>query len=185
MLDVAVLLTGKDGPSLLFSPQKGATANEARKMESGFKNIIRVLEQQHKRSWSRKKLRAGGGVSLGLMLLSKVSIIRSKDFLCKQLRLTDAIQYTDLVITAEGKYDRQSELDKATGIVLRQANRCKKKVFFIAGLIDPEYRMKSHYDMTIIELRQYFDSAAASLKQYKRGLHRGVETIILNLSIKR
>lgn len=180
-LDVAVPLTGNNGPSLLFSPQKGATVQEAVAMERGVSHILAVLKRQHGMTMSEKQIGAGGGLTLGLMLLSHVSIVRSKELIIDNLHLATAMKQADVIVTGEGKFDRQSGFEKATGIVLQQAHRFKKQLFFIAGSANSADRKQLSPNVTMIELQNYFASPAASIRYYKRGLHLAVGAIVRDI----
>jgi glycerate kinase len=182
VLDVSVPLTGKDGPSLLFSRQKGASSADATLMEQGTKNILHLLKKNYFLDYIETTIGAGGGMSLGLSLLSTLKIVRSKVFLNTTLGLSDAIKKSDVIITGEGNFDRQSTLEKATGVVLREAAKNKKKVFLIVGKINASDRRALPKNVVPIELNRYFTSTEESIRNYRNGIHLAVDEIVRALS---
>ncbi len=181
ILDVSVPLTGADGPARLFSRQKGASDKEARILEEGTKNVLRILKQHYALVYSGKNLGAGGGLGLGLSLLSKMRIVQSADFLKRTMKLSSVIGAADIVITGEGRYDRQSNLDKAARVVLKEASRQKKKIFLIAGRI--ECKDKLPRNVVPIQMGGYFSSTTESIRKYRKGIDLAVDEILNKLGL--
>ncbi len=170
VLDVQVPLTGRNGPSLLFARQKGATAGGCAALERGVRNILRILQRDYGMDFSKEKLGAGGGLGLGLSLLASLIIVPSSVFLYRTLNLREKIRRSDIVITGEGRYDRQSLLNKATGIVLRESLRQKKQVVLVAGTIDGSVMKRRNGPVLALELKSYFSSEAESIRKFRKGI---------------
>jgi glycerate kinase len=179
VLDVSVPLTGIDGPAKLFSRQKGAGKKEVMLLEKGTKNILRILKQQYSIDDTEKKLGAGGGLGLGLSLLCRMHVVRSADFLNKTMKLSSVISAGDIVITGEGKYDRQSMMDKATGIVVEEAGAKNKKIFIIAGCFDKKYKFSKN--IVPIQMSSFFSGTAESMRNYRKGIDLAVGEIVSRL----
>ncbi len=170
VLDVQVPLTGKNGPSLLFAGQKGASAGERAALERGVKNILRILRRDYAMDFSREKIGAGGGLGLGLSLIAHLTTIPSDVFLYRTFELKKKIRQSDMIITGEGRYDRQSLLHKATGVVVRESLRQKKQVVLVAGTIDSSVMKKYNSRVSAFELRNYFSSEGESIRRFKEGI---------------
>ncbi len=170
VLDVQVPLTGKNGPALLFAGQKGASAAVRAALERGAKNILRILQRDHAMNFSREKLGAGGGLGLGLSLLANMNTVPSYAFLYRTFALKNKIRQSDVIITGEGRYDRQSLLNKATGVVLREALRQKKQAVLVAGTINNSVVRKHNGRVIALELRNYFSSEEESIRKFKEGI---------------
>ncbi len=143
-----------DGPAKLFSRQKGASKKEVALLEKGTENILRILKQNYSLDYTKKNIGAGGGLGLGISLLSKMNVIRSVDFLNKTMKLSSVIGAGDIIITGEGTYDRQSNIDKATGVVIKEARRQKKKIFLIAGRIERKGKLPKN--VVPIQFNRFF-----------------------------
>src|SRR5262249_20280713 len=64
---------------------------------------------------------AGGGVALPLLAWTQASITPGADLVCDAIELAEQIGRSDLVITGEGRLDRQSLMGKVVGVVGRLA----------------------------------------------------------------
>ena len=179
ILDVSVSLTGVDGPAKLFSRQKGAGKEEIMLLEKGTKNILRILKHDYSLDFTKKKLGAGGGLGLGISLLSQMHAVRSTDFLLKTMKLSSAIRPCDIIITGEGRYDRQSMLDKAAGVVIEEASRQMKKTFLIAGCIEGKDKLPEN--VIPILLNRFFSSNVESIRKYRKGINLAVDEIVSKL----
>ncbi len=131
--DVQADLLGEFGTSRVFSPQKGATPEDVEKLETGFANILRILERDFNLNFDDKKMGAAGGIALGLSLFASIKLIPAKEFLFSSLKLREKIESSDVIITSEGSYDDQSALQKAPAIILDEAVKLGKKAILIAG----------------------------------------------------
>jgi glycerate kinase len=175
VLDVSVPLTGINGPAKLFSGQKGASRKDALILEKGTKNILRVLQQHYSMDYAGRILGAGGGLGLGISLLTKMRVIRSTEFLEKTMGLTAMIENADIVITGEGNYDRQSALEKATGVVIKEANRRKKRIFLIAGHIEGKKKLPPY--VVPVQLDDFFSTSEESIREYRKGIRLAAEDV--------
>ena len=177
VLDVNIPLFGKSGTSKIFAKQKGANSNEVAKLESGIKNILKVLKRDHHIDFTNMQIGAGGGISLGLMLLSNVRIMTSRNFLIERLKLEPKIKSADVVITGEGKFDEQSFMNKATGIVVTEALKRNKQVILIVGSNEMKQKDFKSKSLMIFELSSIFNSKEKAIKYYKRGINKIISTI--------
>ena len=108
--DVDAPLLGPHGASLGFGPQKGASPDQAKDLESalmGFAGSAIAATGVPQRMVATPGAGAAGGLGFGLMLLGG---LRSPgiDAVADAVRLRERIAATDLVITGEGKLDWQS-----------------------------------------------------------------------------
>lgn len=172
VLDVKVPLFGRSGTSRVFSPQKGASPGDVKLLEKGVRNILLVLRQEHGLDFENELIGAGGGLTLGLMLISRTKVITSREFLIKKLGLRQKIRRAELVISGEGRIDYQSYMEKATGIVIEEALKQKKRVVIISGSSDLHARYKKGIE--IISLMDFYKSKSESVKNYKTGIEKAI-----------
>src|SRR5213594_704186 len=112
--DVRNPLLGPEGASAVYGPQKGATPEIVRELDAALARYADVVETFVGRS-IREVPGAGAAGGLGAVLFAE--------------RLRDA----DLVITGEGRIDRQSGFGKLTGAVTTAARRAGIPVLAVAG----------------------------------------------------
>lgn len=177
ILDVKAPLYGRQGSSRLFSPQKGADENDVMIMERGVMNILKLLKEEHKIDLFKKKYGAGGGLCVGLSLISDMHIKSSVKFLNKDLGLKRQIKNNDLIITGEGKFDEQSMLKKGAGVVIEESIKEKKKCFIITGTADKNLKTSLKKHAVFFELSALFPSVDESIRNFDIGLATAVKKL--------
>ncbi|WP_340114117.1 glycerate kinase [Maribellus mangrovi] len=137
--DVDNSLLGKKGAAAVFGPQKGASTDGVIKLEAGLKNWANLLEDR-----SGMELRnisgmgAAGGISLPLVAFFDAEIVPGADFVLDQLGFSEQVQWTDVVITGEGKIDSQTLNNKAPFAVAKAAKQFNKPVIAIGGKVEQD-----------------------------------------------
>lgn len=175
--DVEVPLYGETGTSRTFAKQKGATEEEIEILEKGVKNIISVLKREHGIDLSSKLIGAGGGLILGLSLISDLKICFAEEFLLKDLKIGEEIRKADVIITGEGSFDTQSFMKKGTGILINSAKTHQKKIFVICGKSDRSISSSMDGGVRIFSLEKYFPTEEESLKNYETGIEKACAEI--------
>lgn len=135
--DVINPLLGANGAANIFGPQKGASEKELSILESGLARFADVLEQA-----SDKHLRlapgsgAAGGTAFGLACAAGAEIISGFAWISDITQLEDAVKKSDIVIAAEGRFDRSSLFGKTTGMLLSLCQRYDKELWVVTGSTD-------------------------------------------------
>ncbi|MDP1676591.1 MAG: glycerate kinase [Bacteroidota bacterium] len=175
VLDVEIPLYGDTGTSKIFAAQKGADYNDITMLEVGVINILSILERDHGFEFKMKLIGAGGGVSLGLSLISDVRITRSQQFLMDTLKLGKLLDDCDVVITGEGKFDEQSFMNKATGIVIKEAQARNKKIIMLVGSSEIQFPVCDNNVPKVFEFIPLFKSSAEAMENFEKGISLGIE----------
>ena len=136
--DVDAPLLGPHGASLGFGPQKGATPDQAKELESalmGFAGSAIAATGVPQRTVATPGAGAAGGLGFGLMLLGG---LRSAgiDAVADAVGLRDRIAATDLVITGEGRLDWQSLQGKVVAGVAALGLATGVPVIALAGQVE-------------------------------------------------
>jgi glycerate kinase len=79
---------------------------------------------------------AAGGLAAGLVFFAKAELAGGAAWVLERCGFDAALAKADLVITAEGMFDRTSLVGKAPGEVLRRAQAAHKKVAVVAGKVE-------------------------------------------------
>lgn len=182
VLDVEVPLFGKHGTSRVFASQKGADWETVNLLERGVKNILAILKRDHHIEMRDRLYGAGGGLLVGLSLIADIPVTSSREFLVDRLKLDEKIQWSDVVITGEGRFDRQSFMKKATGIVLVAATKRQKKIVMIVGSSRVPRRAFGTTRPDIYELASLFGSEQESMKHFRKAIGLTVSQISSELS---
>jgi glycerate 2-kinase len=137
--DVDNPLLGLNGAAAVFAPQKGADAEMVKRLEHGLSIWCDLLEKQTGKELSGiKGGGAAGGVAIPLLAYFNARIVPGADFILSRLNFEKHVRWADLVITGEGKIDRQTLHDKAPKAVADHARKAGKPVIAIAGATEKE-----------------------------------------------
>ena len=146
--DVTNPLTGDDGASVVDSPQKGATPEQVLRLDAGLANLARIIRMDLGVAIANMPgAGAAGGLGGGLHAFVGAELKPGIDLVIDVVRLKDAIAGADLVLTAEGRIDRQTRFNKAPAGVARTAKAARVPCIAICGGIGDGIEML--YDIGI------------------------------------
>ena len=137
--DVTNPLTGPEGASFVYGPQKGADPEMIGKLDRNLHSFARIINQ-----YTGKKIShvpgagAAGGLGAGLMAFLGARLVRGFDMVAECVKLEEEIRIADLVITGEGKMDRQTLFGKTPYGVAQIAAKYGKPVIGVTGSLDDE-----------------------------------------------
>ena len=123
--DVSNPLTGPEGASAVYGPQKGATPELVEQLDAALKNFAGVVERDIGTSINDVPgSGAAGGLGGGMMAFLDGSLRAGVDIVLDQVDLDDKLEGADLVITGEGQLDFQTVYSKAPiGVAWRARER--------------------------------------------------------------
>lgn len=136
--DVKNPLLGKTGATNVYARQKGATDKDLVLMEKGMENYALVIENAcGKCIKDIQGSGAGGGVAVPLLAFFDGKITSGINAILDAINFSDIIKDTDIIITGEGKIDRQSLFGKAISGVCERAKEKNIPVYcFVGGIGD-------------------------------------------------
>jgi len=134
--DSTVPLTGKEGVSIMYSPGKGATPEDALELDEALSKYADVIEEAFGRSMHDSPCGgAGGGVVCATEVFLESSISLGIDAALEALNFNDALEGADLVVTGEGQIDEQTVFNKAPIGVAKRAKESKIPVIALCPLV--------------------------------------------------
>lgn len=139
--DVTNPLYGKEGAAFVFGPQKGALPHELPQLDHGLQNLAKVATREGFGTGTEFLMPgagAAGGIGYAMAVFLKAKLIGGIDFVFEKLEFANLIKDADLIITGEGKIDRQSLMGKVLSGVLKQAVRFQIPVIAIGGQVEDE-----------------------------------------------
>lgn len=132
--DVTNPLTGKDGASAIFGPQKGATPEMISRLDNALTHyaqlISRYLDQD---VLNLAGGGAAGGMGAALYAFCGAELRQGIEIVTEALSLDKHVADADLVITGEGRIDSQTVHGKVPVGVAKVAKRYNVPVIGIAG----------------------------------------------------
>ncbi len=106
--DVISPLLGKKGATFQYAKQKGANKKEIILLESLMKHFTNLVKKDLNISVSKiVGAGAGGGFGAGLVSFLNAKIVKGTSIFFEKINLEYYIKQADLVVTAEGKIDKQ------------------------------------------------------------------------------
>jgi len=134
--DVTSPLLGPRGAARVFGPQKGATADEVRRLEAALTRFARICRRDLGTRVSRiPGAGAAGGLGAGLIAFCGARLGSGADYLFARLGFDRALARADLVLTGEGNLDAQTTAGKLIGRVTVRARRRGVPVVAFAGRV--------------------------------------------------
>jgi len=137
--DVQNTLCGEQGASAVYGPQKGATPADVSLLD-------KALEQYGAMIHSEMGIDvleipgggAAGGLGAGLVAFCAGTLMRGIDLVLRVTKFDERVRESDLVITGEGKIDRQTYYGKALSGVIERAHRFNVPVVAVVGRVEGE-----------------------------------------------
>lgn len=135
--DVNNPLTGTEGASAVYGPQKGANVEMVKKLDAHLDHFAGLMRDQLGKEVAMVPgAGAAGGLGAGLMAFLDARLTRGFDLVAETVRLEEKIRNADLVITGEGKMDGQTQYGKTPYGVAQLARKHHKVVIGLAGTLE-------------------------------------------------
>jgi glycerate 2-kinase len=157
--DVDNLLNGAEGAAKIYGPQKGADAGAVMILEKGLSHLSGiVLKETGFNADSYPGTGAAGGASLFLLAYGKASLRYGFQIISELTYLPDEIKKADLVISGEGKIDRQTAYGKVVSSIAKISAANNKPFAGVAGILEGDnYKLKK--ELSAMELFSIRDLA--------------------------
>lgn len=132
--DVTNPLTGKEGATAVFGPQKGATPEMITRLDKALGHYAKlIVKYLDKDVMSLAGGGAAGGMGAALHAFCGAELRRGIEIVTEALSLEEHVVDADLVITGEGRIDSQTVHGKVPVGVAKVAKRHNVPVIGIAG----------------------------------------------------
>ncbi len=134
--DVNNPLTGKQGASYVYGPQKGATPEMIRVLDANLVHFDKIVQRDLSKSVGNVPgAGAAGGLGAGLMAFLDASLKSGIEIVTDATQLSKRFAGADLVITGEGQINFQTVFGKTPVGVAKVAKTHNIPVIAIAGSI--------------------------------------------------
>ena len=122
--DVDSPLFGERGAAYVFAPQKGADAEGVERLDRALQHFAKVAENSEDTPVARGSgMGAAGGMGYAMKHLLGARMERGIELVLDVIGFDAMVASADLVITGEGRIDRQTLMGKAPSGVLHRAQR--------------------------------------------------------------
>jgi glycerate kinase len=168
--DVRNLLLGETGATRTFGPQKGATPKQLEILERALTRLADTVTRELGCDFQNNPgAGAAGGLGFGLMSFCGAELRPGFDVVADAVGLEEKIKGVDVVITGEGKLDRQTLEGKAPAGVARLARKFGKRVFAVVGRAAPDQQVREMFN-GVYELGGSIPQARELLRERAREL---------------
>ncbi|KIL43582.1 hypothetical protein KP77_32880 [Jeotgalibacillus alimentarius] len=132
--DVNNPLTGSEGATAIFGPQKGVLPEDITRYDRWIEQFAALTAAE---IISAPGAGAAGGMGFAL-LAAGGKFAQGASIIGEEMELPEAISECDLVITGEGRSDEQTLYGKVAHYVAGQATHNQKPVILLSGSLDHE-----------------------------------------------
>jgi glycerate kinase len=141
--DVTNPLLGDEGAAATYGPQKGATAADVAWLDANLAHYADLLEAATETSVrDRPGAGAAGGTTFGLLAIAShfqsLEVRPGIDMIMELTGFDAALADTDIVLTGEGRIDRQTAFGKTALGVARRAYQAGVPCIAFGGGVEPE-----------------------------------------------
>jgi glycerate kinase len=136
-VDVKNPLIGPQGATRIYAPQKGADPLTVELLEVGMRNFSAVLKTDLGMDLADVEgAGAAGGLGAGCMAFLHAAPVRGVDLAFEYADAVRQIQAADIVITGEGKIDRQTLQGKLVAAIAQLGRQYGRRVFAVCGKLE-------------------------------------------------
>src|SRR5438874_7740494 len=146
-VDVKNRLLGENGATRVFGPQKGASKSDLDNLERALTRLADIVATEFGFDY-RNEAGAGaaGGLGFGLLSFCGAAIRPGFEVVAEAVGLESKMKDADLVITGEGRLDRQRLEGKTPVGVARLARKLGKPVFAIVGRASDDRELREIFE---------------------------------------
>jgi glycerate kinase len=134
--DVSNPLTGDQGASKVYGPQKGATDQMVSRLDKNLDHFAAAVKEHTGRDVKNMPgAGAAGGIGAAMMAFLNAELKPGFTIVKELVGLEEAVEAADLVISGEGKIDYQTQFGKTPYGVAQIARKFNKPLYAFAGIV--------------------------------------------------
>ncbi|OJF94684.1 glycerate kinase [Alkalibacterium sp. 20] len=138
--DVDNPLTGEQGASYIYGPQKGGTPDQLKQLDANLSHFAQLIKETLGKDIEHiPGAGAAGGLGAGIMAFLNGKLERGGDLLVDLLDLEAKIKEADLVITGEGGINHQTIFGKTPIAVSQVSKKYGVPTIAFAGCLNKGY----------------------------------------------
>ncbi|MDQ8572162.1 glycerate kinase [Klebsiella aerogenes] len=177
--DVTNPLTGPQGASAVFGPQKGATAAMIERLDRGLQHFAQIIDRDLDIDvLNLEGGGAAGGMGEALYAFCGANLRPGIEIVTDALGLAELVADADLVITGEGRIDSQTIHGKVPVGVAKVAKRFNVPVIGIAGSLTADVGVVHQHGLdavfsvlySVCTLDEALANAAANVRMTARNV---------------
>lgn len=140
LTDVRNPLCGDQGASVVYGPQKGATAEQIERLDKALYHYGTLLEAHFKMNILHQPgAGAAGGLGAAALTFLNAALKPGCEYILDLLNFDHIIQNADLIITGEGRTDKQTLQGKVPFAVAKRAEMNRVPLVCLSGSLAEGY----------------------------------------------
>ncbi len=180
LTDVRNPLLGADGAARVFAPQKGATAAEVEILERNLARWAAVAERDLGAAGAAiPGAGAAGGLGAGCAAFLGARLTSGAAWVAEQTGLREAIRRADLVLTGEGRLDRQTACGKAPAWIAGLAKSLGKPVIALGGAVADDADLRAIGITRCVAITPPGTPLAEALKNAETNLEKAAAELMI------
>lgn len=188
--DVTNPLTGSEGASFVFGPQKGATPDMVRQLDQNLQHYADVIAKTLEKQVNVPGAGAAGGLGAGLLAFLHAELKRGIDIVLEAVQFDEKVVGASFVITGEGRIDGQTVYGKTPVGVAKAAKKHGIPVIALAGSLSDDsdlvlrHGVDALYSIVpgIVSLAEAMEQAAYYVERTARHI---AASLRLGMNVKR
>lgn len=151
LCDVNNPLLGPFGAAPVFGPQKGATPEEVKQLQTRLQTLAGLIQKKTgKEIATLQRGGTAGGAAAGLYGLLNAELVNGIDYFLQLTAFDKALEGADLVITGEGSIDEQTLQGKAPyGVALHAKNKGIPVIGLAGRLPQNTTKLDDYFDVLL------------------------------------
>ncbi|SFB29116.1 glycerate kinase [Clostridium frigidicarnis] len=178
--DVKNPLTGDNGASYIFAPQKGATEEMVKLLDENLKHYAEVIKREFSKEVDNiEGAGAAGGLGAALLGFCNAKLMKGIDIVIEYSGLEDKLKGAQYVFTGEGSIDNQTKFGKTPIGVAKVAKKYDIPVVALGGKIGND--IDELYDLGIDSIIGILPGVITLEEALKNG-SKNIEVSMENIS---
>lgn len=179
--DVNNPFCGPDGAAYVFAQQKGADKEMMKELDDGMEHFRKLIEL--KKGVDLNTIAgagAAGGLGGGCVAFLNAQLIPGIEMILEAVQFEKHLQNADLVITGEGKLDKQTVMGKAASGILEAATRNNVPVIALGGSVEDMEELKASGFHSVFSINSESTSLEEAMKSEvaKKNVERTAEGVM-------
>ena len=185
LCDVTNPLLGDNGAVNVFAPQKGAKPEDLPLLEKRLVDMATEIKKQGictDADLSKEGSGAAGGLGFAFQTILKAETFKGIEYILDMVNFKDKINGADLMITGEGKIDKQSLMGKVISGVLNEAKKKKIPVVALGGIIENKEELYKAGLKDLYEISDHSFSITENMKEDKtiKNIKKAIKEMLKN-----
>lgn len=176
--DVDNPFVGPNGASAIFGPQKGASEEMVKLLDTNLAHFADVIEKSGRIALHHMRgAGAAGGLGGAFLAFFPATLKSGIDVVLDAMQFDEAIKGADMVITGEGKSDAQTLAGKAPIGILHRAQKQQIKTVLVSAVIEDHEQLYAVFDKMYAVVDGDV-TAEMSLAEPEKYLYEKITTLI-------